>query len=575
MKARFEFSHFLTGWGGVALIVLATAALMWPGLSGWFLFDDVPNIVANDDIHAEAWSWEIVRRALAGYHGPIGRPLATLSFAFNHVLTGMDPWWFKATNVGIHIANALLVMLFGRVLLGLAEVPAAGRNLIAVLMALVWAIHPLQVSSVLYIVQRMELLVATFTLLALLAYVRGRMQIAGAAHAWRWIALSALMTALALLCKESAVLIPLFALAIEWTLLRFAAAQERTRRFWRAAYVVLLAGTAIGLILTGFYQSESYNGVAFTAYERVLSQFRVLVMYLYWVVAPTSANLTFYHDDFTISHGLLSPWSTIASVVLLAGMVWYAIRVRKEHPLSALGIALFIAAHVLTSSALPLELVFEHRNYFALFGPVLFLADSLRRVAGRLPRFPAPLAVSTMVVALAFLTLLRSATWGDPLSLAVSMAQHNPQSPRAAFDLAVTYLRYARHDPASPLYAKAIDAFERAGTIRNSSPLPEQALILLANRAGRPVEVRWWDSLEGKIQGNALGPQEFTSIYALHAAALKGAALPHDRLVRLFEAFLHRRPHHLEMNLVYADFARIVLKDEKLANKHREQAGAR
>lgn len=557
----------------MALAALVAIALMWPGLTGWFLFDDVPNVVSNADIQVNEWSWHAFRQAFWGYHGPIGRPLATLSFALNHAFAGMDPWWFKATNLGIHALNALLIGLLSRSVLRLAGVNTANIDLIAAAIALVWAIHPMQVSSTMYIVQRMEQMVTAFTVISLLSYIKAReRQIAGSSLGLAWFGLAAVSAAAALLCKENAILIPLYALALEWTVLSFSAAEPRVERYLRLLHGVAAGIVLIGLVWSCVHFAAGFASRDFTAYERVASQFRVLPMYLYWMAYPSTSNLTFYHDDFAASGGLFSPWTTLAGALFLAAVVWYAVRLRKQRPLSALGIAIFLSAHVLTSSALPLELAFEHRNYFALFGVVLFAADSLRRLAARFDAVPIRFAVGAFVLALAFMTLLRAATWGDPISLAASLARNNPESPRAAFDLAVTYLRYAQFDPASPLYPKAITAFEHAATVRNSSPLPEQALILLANRDGRQIEERWWQSLEHKIANNALGPQEFTAIYALHAAAIKGASLPTDHMQRLFETFLRRYPDHLEMNLVYADFARIVLKDSALEATHRRIA---
>ncbi|MGQ4584526.1 hypothetical protein [Lysobacter sp. F60174L2] len=535
----------------------------------------MPNIVSNVDIQATSWDSAALRRAFFAYDGPIGRPLATLSFAINHILTGLDPWWMKATNLGIHLANGLLIGTLARKFLALGWKARTGYNvsLAATGIALTWMIHPLQVSSVLYIVQRMELLATTCILLALHTYFQGRIrQISMQRGGWYWLAASGLLSLLGAASKENAVLTPLFMLATEFTLLHFSAAAPRDSKILRGAHTAALALLLTALAVATIHTMPSYSTREFTMYERVLSQLRVLVTYLQWMVWPSPSNLTFYHDDFVTSRGLLAPWTTLASgafLGLLASLSWL---MRSSRPISSLGIILFFCSHIITSSAIPLEQIFEHRNYFALFGVILFVADTLAHALPRNSIIASSGTVIAITLGLGWTTVLRSAMWGNPTTLAISMAEHNPSSARAAYDLGIAYLELSDYRPDSPIYPKAIQALEHAGSIPGSSPLPEQALILLASNNGSPGKGQWWDGLQRKIEANAPGPQEFTAIYALHASRMKGSTLPINRLQPLYESFLRKNPDNIYMNLIYSDFARVVLKDETLARKHRNIA---
>ena len=94
------------------VVVLGVVALAYaPGLNGGFVFDDYPNIVDNTTLHVHFGSgwFEWVAAAFSSPSADLQRPLAMLSFAVNHALTGLDPYWMKLTNVGIHLANTLLV----------------------------------------------------------------------------------------------------------------------------------------------------------------------------------------------------------------------------------------------------------------------------------------------------------------------------------------------------------------------------------------------------------------------------------------------------------------------------------
>ena len=158
------------------LAVLALVALAYlPGLRGPFVFDDYPNIVNNPTVAVtELTPQALHAAAVSNNSGPLGRPLAALSFALDHYRAGgFYPLAFKLSNLAIHLLNVLLVYaLAGRLvrLLGADEIAPA----VALFCALLWGLHPLQLTSVLYVVQRMTSLAATFTLAAVLCWLQAR-----------------------------------------------------------------------------------------------------------------------------------------------------------------------------------------------------------------------------------------------------------------------------------------------------------------------------------------------------------------------------------------------------------------
>ena len=156
------------------LIVLVYA----PALTGGFVFDDVPNIVRNSHI-AQVDSFQSAWQAgFTNMSGPLGRPVAMLTFAVNVYFTGLDPWWMKLTNLAIHLLNTGLVFLLAIRLVPLlsrSPLDMADARWLAVAIALIWAIHPLNLTSVAYIIQRINSLATLFSLLAILSYLRARM----------------------------------------------------------------------------------------------------------------------------------------------------------------------------------------------------------------------------------------------------------------------------------------------------------------------------------------------------------------------------------------------------------------
>ncbi|MBW8312517.1 MAG: hypothetical protein K0M64_10850 [Rhizobium sp.] len=523
-------------------LILLVAAAYWTGLTGGFLFDDYPNIVQEKSIHATSLRWEQIRDAATSFGHGSGRAIPLATFAVDYVFWGLDAEGYKRTSLAIHILNSLLILQLLQGLLLMALGPSRGNTMAAFALAALWAVHPLQVSTVLYVVQRMEMLAVTFVLLALLAYLHGRRKQIDGSTAWPWLVAASFLVLLGLACKENAILFPAFALALELTLLRFGAASARTARNWKILYALsAFAGILIAAAFVPYYtSSEIYAIRDYGAYERVLTQARVLPMYLWWILAPLPSQYLFYYDNFAPSVGLLSPWTTAAGLCLLLGLITAALTLRHRMPLFALGLFWFIAAHLVTSSYLPLELAFEHRNYFAILGVLLALYDLIRRYRSKDQRRVALASGTLLVLGVGAICAIRSATWGSPLQLAMDLAERNPTSARASTDLGEQYMILAANDPESPYFAMAEHEFERGSLIPGSGPLPEQGLIVLAASAGLDAKDEWWDRIVQKLESRVIGPQELTMIVGFLDLAAQGLPIDDHRLSEAY-AVLARR----------------------------------
>jgi hypothetical protein len=212
-------------------------------------------------------------------------------------------------------------------------------------------------------------------------------------------------------------------------------------------------------------------------------------------------------------------------------------------------------------------MVFEHRNYFAIFGIVLVLADVVRIL-------PAPdgpglktLVVVVALVVLGGLTTLRAATWGDPALMAIDLVAKNPGSPRASNDLATVYSDLSRGDPNSRYFLLAMAEFKRASLMPNSSPLPEQGLILLSATTGQKVEAAWWDSLIAKVKTQPIGPEQAMAVTGLMKQHSLGVTLDEQRLGQAYLALLGRATWPGYMYAQFGDFALNHLGDPALADK--------
>jgi hypothetical protein len=593
--------------------MLLTAMIYWPGLSGSFLFDDYPNIVDNPGVQPhDASLASLANAALSSPSSEFSRPLASLSFATNYLATGLNPYWMKLTNLVIHLLNGLLVFFLASALLESAAGTTSGAtnlsvqpedtstlassSIIAALIAASWMLLPINLTAVLYVVQRMESMANLFVLLGLIGYVAGRNRMLATKHVspaiskphgwgsfWLCAASITLPTAFGLLAKETAVMLPLYALLIEWLLYGFRAAtpvrpefivinaSKTTRvfdkRLFGLYFVVLALPFIVGAIwmLPGLLQPGHWNTRNFTLGTRLLSEARIVVDYIVWTLLPTPHALSFYHDNFIVSSGVLAPWTTLVSLSVLAGLVVMTWWLRHRFPLAALGIAMFLGCQLLTGTVLPLELIYEHRNYFASFGLLLAIVPLLA-----LPRSePFALLRYVLLAGLMFcwtvVTALTAYAWGNPLRLAEDLASRAPQSPRAQYELGRTYIIYSHYERSSPFTRLAYAPLERAASLPNSSILPEQALIFMNSRMHVPLKDAWWDSLIAKLKSRPSTVQDESSLAALTQCAREHHCdLPQDRMIDAFLAALAHPGPSARLLATYGDYAWNLLNDKPL-----------
>lgn len=570
----------LSFFGALLLITI----VYWPALSGGFIFDDYPIFAENPAIHVIGWHWAEWHRVWVWSQANIERPLAMLSYALNYALGG-STFGFKLFNLVIHLGNTALVWLLAKRLLGAAWPPSADDSTEvhwhqldwwALGIAMAWALHPLQVSAVMYVVQRMELMGFSFVLLALLAYWRARRLQQAGQRGWPWLLLSVALIMVGYGAKETTVLVPGYTLLLELTVLRFAASSPTTARHWRWLYAtgcVAALGVFLFYLLPHYATAGAYVGRDFTAWQRELTQLRVLPLYLGLIVWPAPSHMMFYYDDYLASTGWLHPAATLYGGLFLLGLLGLAVAARKRRPLLALGIGWFFMAHALTSAPISLELVFEHRNYPALLGVVLALADIVRWIMQRSRSHVPVLLACILILNLAYLTALRAATWGSKLMLATTLVELNPGSARAAQDLARSYMAMSGGNPDSPLYSLSIQQLERATTLRTDSPLAEEALLLEASKNPNLLTQPWWDSFKHKLRTRPLIPDTYLALNKLMTERVGGnTGIDAQQLASAYAIAVTRSPWRSSLHAEYAELAGAVLHDTPLAIEQWQQA---
>jgi protein O-mannosyl-transferase len=562
--------------------LLLTTIAYAPGIGEVWFFDDFPNIVDNQDIQpVSADLPHLISAALSSPSSEFKRPLASLSFAANFLVSGLSASAMKATNIAIHLANGLLLFLMLRRLFRSDDDQEASRRgaVTAALAACAWMLLPINLTAVLYVVQRMESLANLFVLAGLYGYVRGRQRMLRDGRGFALAALSLVFgTSLGLLAKETAVLLPLYAAIIEWLMFRGRTAPRDaltarpSRRVLALFLFVLvlpaLAGSAT--LVPVMFAAKTWAPRPFTMPERLFSELRIVLDYIAWTWIPTPAALSFYHDDFVISRGWLAPWTTLASALALCAFALLAWWQRRRRPFVALGIALFFACHLLTATIIPLELIYEHRNYPASMGLALAFVSALRGSPRDLASPPAsrPMAWVITSIALAYwgaLTAYTASRWGHPATLGVELANRAPESPRAQYELGRTMIILSHYDEKSPYAARVVEPLKRAAALPDASILPEQALVFFEARMHRPIDPDLWLSMERKLRKQPVRIEDESALIALSSCKLQDLCdLPTDRLLDVYLAALSHPNPRARLLASYADLAWFAMGDRTL-----------
>lgn len=407
-----------------------TVLCYWPSLSGPFIFDDAPNLEllgVGGGIDSLASLVEFVSSAQAG---PLGRPLSLASFAIDGQTWPTDPQPFRITNLVIHLINGLLVLLLARSLLATSLDRTLATRLAVVCMAL-WILHPLLVSTTAYVIQRMTQLAALFVLTGLLSYIHGRKMLGvQSVRGWSWIVIGmGVSGVLALLSKESGILLPFYALVIELTVFSRAPLARAQRTALLALLIVPVLAMPAYVALNWDALQAGFDFRPFTMRERLLTQANVLVGYLQQSFAPSLSGLGIIHDDFPVSTDLLSPISTLISLVGIVAAIALASWQRRRWPLASLGVLWFVAGHSLEAGPLPLEIYFDHRNYLPLVGLLLAVCSLLPSLPARIGRL-AYIGVALFLCFESFLTWQSAKLWSDEHLMMQTAAAHHPGSLR-------------------------------------------------------------------------------------------------------------------------------------------------
>ncbi|MGW8157685.1 MAG: tetratricopeptide repeat protein [Desulfoprunum sp.] len=419
----------------------------------WHL-DDPPNItenyplLINNLLPETLWS-TLFAKPFA--EGQLYRPIANLSFALNWYFVQENPFGYHLVNLVIHILTAFFLLKTSLLLLqhSFSERLRTDRDIlfIAVFSAILWAINPIQTQAVTYIVQRMASMAAMFFIFATYTYIRAR-QAGSFRQGLPHYLLTLVFFLLALGCKENAVTLIPSLLLVEVFFLANTTGQPA--RPWRLTLIlanICLLAAALYYIFDQNYLASLFTPIGsrpFSLMERLLTQPSILLFYLSLLLYPSPERLSIDHS-FTLSTSLLHPWTTLPAIVAVLAVIVFALWQRKKLPLLSFAILFFFVNHLVESTIIPLEMIFEHRNYlpsFFLFLPLAAGAETLLnrfRQSSRLLYGVTITSLTLLLIMIGLGTYSRNAVWATEESLWADALAKAPDNARPFAKLGEIY----------------------------------------------------------------------------------------------------------------------------------------
>jgi tetratricopeptide (TPR) repeat protein len=437
------------------------------------------------------------------------RKVVYLSFLLNQYIAPFNPANFRLFNILLHMLNSVLVYLlaYKTVMLTLHGQESLsrfheGKNsvsrgsgdtgfYVAVFSSIVFALHPININAVTYIIQRMASMATFFTLLSLLFYISAA-RTERVPKAILLYGTSGIFLVVGIFSKENALMaVPLFVLYDYIFLARLQRGIFLKRMLVLAVFGVLVVGiasyflnlprTLIQLFKLAMNPTQTLQGnviratdVYWNPLQHILTEFRVVSRYLLIILIPLPSLFIFDWWGYPLSQGLTTPWTTLPSIFLIAGVFVFGLLVMKKFPFFSFGILWYLIAISLESFvALGSDLYFEHRNYLPSVG--LFFGVTAQIVVGLIKHQSGKrlwIAAAIIALLLGSATFERNKVFTDSVSLWSDTVEKAPENLRATNALGNAYLKKSNFEEAKKNYKKVInDAFrlKRAGFFIDAS----------------------------------------------------------------------------------------------------------
>ena len=475
-------------WLCCLLLIAAGSMVHTPALQGPFLWDDTYLAVTNPFIKSPFLIFESFRHYLfLDSYSLHYRPVQNISYMPDYYLWGDNPFGFHLSNLFWHLAAGTMLFLLLRRLL--ADLPRTQlcpnrSQFIALLIALLWVVHPVHSAAVDYVSGRADSLAFFFAAAAWLTFLCAHRSCSAGTRTLIY-AISFLLGLLALCSRETAMLWLILFLAH-----RFFAGSQVSRRatFFILAGCLALTVAYIGLRHLPSPRSQVLATAGWPPATRAILMFRALGDYGRLMFFPANLHMertvfdpTTLHDSSTWERNFGVEYLSIAGLGILAILTFGVLRKDTGRDLRILGSAWFFVGYLPVSNLVSLNAtVAEHWLYLPSVGLLIFLAGCALALPQRSDRWVLPL-VGVFLIGLSVRSYYRSSDWASPERFFRQTLAAGGSSGRAATNLALVYSRRGE-------YARAEELLRHVLQISPDDPIARNNLVDALRHLGRSAE---------------------------------------------------------------------------------------
>lgn len=488
----------------LSLVFIAYARSLGCG----FVWDD--DFLIKDNAYIRSWSSlpEVFAHDVgygAGIEYGYYRPFHAVTNMLDYKVWALNPFGYHLTNVTLH-ALAALTVLFMMVLL-------FGDTALAFITAAIFAVHPVNSESVIYISARAWILSSLLIMICFCLYLRS-------ASSRRNLALIALTYSLSLLSGEVGIVFPVLLLAYHL----ISGREINGAKFLLVSALLVLYISARSAVVGVASLGNIFSADTFL---KAPGFFSAVAAYIRLLIAPFGLHTDYGNRFFGIYEP--SVWAGIAISALCAVA---ALRSRKSHAPITFAAAWFLIFLIPASGIRPLFAYMAERYlYLSSVGFALALAYGLRQLYRMGAKRTARFAAAALVLSYASLAAAQSARWKDGETVYADMLKHNPSSYTAMGNLGSVYIGQGRYYEAMALYKKALgvnpgflDAYNGLAVIYIKNGLYGEAYELLKTAV-------------------MMAPRHYCAYYNLGVIAARMGM--YDEAARLYEKTLSLNPNYL------------------------------
>ena len=398
-------------------------------------YDDAASLFSYP-IASSRFSWQTLKNVLLFSYAGF-RPVPYLSFYLNYLFSsgGQSLNGYIYVNFVLHFFNAVLIYF------SLKKIVKDTK--IAIIVSFLWALSPVNVFPVVYIVQRMTEFMFFFGFVSFLFFVN----YLETRKAFFFI-LSLVFLALSILSKENGLLfIPFFFVYAVW----FGYLKIEKRMVYLSFILLFI----VFYIANSFVFVSKYKFMGITPFQRLLTQSRVLLFYLKNMIVPVKSNI-FLYLEFDKSLSLFNPLSTFFAVLVIVALFFLSYFLYEKEKIISFSIISFFIFHSLESTVYPLYTAFFHRNYVPSVFVYIVLVIVMKRVLKKELLFYLTLGV--VIVNFIFVLKVHNASWVSPFYYESQNYKNFPLHKDLAGNLGRRYVLRGDLDKAISLYLNSFSS---------------------------------------------------------------------------------------------------------------------